>query len=182
MENYEIYVAKENKEIQGFNFRPGFIALFEKENILAATSGWESGGCLMVYRQDSKGNWQGKWEDEEDGINVPEILQAIADYEEKVELEKALKFAEGKKLKISETPLKFTDEVPGKKCNDGGEYGFYTVYCPTENPGIYRVMTETTCNFDSCGTGYQGIRALTVSEYRKLKKESDKVEAAGSLY
>ena len=73
--------------------------------------------------------------------------------------------------------------IPGDKSNNGGEYGFYTRYRPIpEYPGIYRVFTETTCDFDACGTGYVGTVALTVLEHQKLRKASDEVEAAGSLY
>lgn len=102
---------------------------------------------------------------------------------EKKELQQALAYAAGKKLHISEDDIVFTDVVPGEKCNNGGEYGFYTRYSPIqEHPGIYRVYTETTCDFDACGTGYEGIRALTIAEYRKFRKESNEIEAAGSLY
>ena len=77
----------------------------------------------------------------------------------------------------------FTDVAPGEKSRNGGEYGFYTRYIAIpDHPGIYNVVTETTCDFDTCGTGSQGIKALTVSEYRQLKKASDKTEEGGSLY
>jgi hypothetical protein len=183
----KVKIFERTEKVQGFNFQEGFAAfLNDSGEIVAATSGYETdngnGGYwgLYVYRPDSSGDWVGEWENNEEAY---ELLGAIEKWQEKKELEKALKFAEGKKLKISETPLRFTAKVPGRKCHDGGEYGFYSRYCPIpEHPGIYKVFTETTCNFDSCGTGYQGIRALTVSEYRKLKRESDKVEAAGSLY
>jgi hypothetical protein len=98
-------------------------------------------------------------------------------------LSEALAYAEGKKLHISDVDLVFTNVVPGEKHRDGGEYGFYTRFSPMpEYPGIYRVWTGTTCDFDACGTGPQGIRALTTREYRRLKKASDRIEARGSLY
>ena len=176
-----VKVFNEKIELQGFNFQPGFVALVEGETILAATSGWECNGCIFVYRPTEDG-WRGDWEGPET-FPVQLVLDAIQDWKDSAELSKALSFAEGKKLHISESDVVFTDVVPGEKHHDGGEYGFYTRYSPMpEYPGIYRVSTETSCEFDACGTGPQGIRALTVREYRRLKKASDKVEARGSLY
>lgn len=105
--------------------------------------------------------------------------------QEAKEIEKAIlqAQAEGKSLHMSEEDIVFVDTVPGARCNNGGEYGFYTRYCPIpEHPGIYRVYTETTCDFDSCGTGYEGIHCLTEDDYKEFRKASDEIEAAGNLY
>ena len=178
----EIMIATKTVTLSGFSFKPGFAALVEGDNILAATSGWECEGNLYVYRPQSDGTWQGDWEGPET-FPVEEVLDAIQDWQDNQDLQKALAYAEGKKLHISDVDLVFTNVVPGEKHRDGGEYGFYTRYSPIPGyPGIYRVSTETSCDFDSCGTGCQGIRALTVQEYRRLRRHSDKVEAAGSLY
>ncbi len=168
-----VKVFNEKIELQGFNFQPGFVALVEGDNILAATSGWECNGCIFVYRPQSDG-WRGDWEGPET-FPVQEVLDAIQDWQDQQELVKALAYAKGKKLHISDGDIEFTDVVPGEKHRDGGEYGFYTRYSPIPGyPGIYRVSTECTCDFDTCGTGPQGIRALTTREYRRLKKASDK--------
>ena len=179
----KIHVFCEPQELCGFNFKEGFAALLNnKGNPAAATSGWECEGSLYVYRPQSDGTWQGDWEGPET-FPVEEVLDAIQDWQDNQDLQKALSFAEGKKVHISNEDIVFTDVVPGEKHHDGGEYGFYTRYHPIPgHPGIYRVSTECTCDFDRCGTGYEGIRALTVREYRRLKKASDKVEARGSLY
>jgi hypothetical protein len=176
----------ENIKIQGFTLQPGFVALVEDDDILAVTSGWEHqdscGPMLFVYRPQSDGTWVGRWEDETT-FPVEDVLDAMEAWRDNQDLQKALAYAKGKKLYLSNEDIVFTDVVPGDRCNDGGEYGFYTRYRPIPGyPGIYRVSTETSCEFDACGTGYQGIRALTTREYRRLKKASDKVEAAGSLY
>jgi len=65
-----------------------------------------------------------------------------------------------------------TDQVAGDKCNNGGEYGFYTDYVKTKIPGLYARKTWTTCDFDSCGTGFEGFEWLTVQEVEKIKNES----------
>ena len=52
-------------------------------------------------------------------------------------------------------------EGPGDKCNDGGEYGYYMDFRKTEIPGLYDVESWTTCDFDSCGTGFEGFAWLT---------------------
>jgi hypothetical protein len=172
--------------VQGFTLQPGFVALVEGNKILAVTSGWEHwdacGPMLFVYRPAVDGTWVGRWEDETT-FPVQETLDGITAWRDQTELSKALQYAEGKKLYISNEDVVFTDVMPGDRCYNGGEYGFYTRYSPIPGyPGIYRVSTECTCDFDRCGTGPQGIRALTVREYRRLKKASDRVEAEGSLY
>jgi hypothetical protein len=178
----EIMIATETVTLSGFSFKPGFAALVEGDAILAATSGWEESGMLYVYRPAQDGSWSGDWEGPET-FPVEEVLDAIQDWKDNQDLQKALAYAEGKKLHIAESDVVFTDVVPGEKHHDGGEYGFYTRFSPIPGyPGIYRVSTESTCDFDSCGCGYQGIRALTTREYRRLKKASDRIEARGSLY
>ncbi len=178
----KIMIFDEAQKFCGFNFKEGFAALLDDNgNPAAATSGWECNGCIFVYRPTEDG-WRGDWEGPET-FPVQKVLDAIQDWQDQQELARALRYAEGKKVHISDVDLVFTDVVPGEKSRDGGEYGFYTRYSPIPGyPGIYRVFTETTCDFSACGTGPQGIRALTAREYRRLKKASDKVEAAGSLY
>ena len=177
-----IKVFTNSEVVDGFNFKEGFVALVDDSgNIIAATSGWESNGELYVYRPQPDG-WAGNWENEET-FPVADVLSAIEEWRENKDLRKALAYAKGKKLYVSNEPIQFTDVVPGRKRFNGGEYGFYTVYYPIpEYPGIYRVFTETTCDFDACGTGYEGITALTIAEYRKLRKKSDEIEDVGSLY
>ena len=180
---YSIKVFTNNSVVDGFNFKEGFVALVDgSDHILAATSGWECNGELYVYRPQPDGNWTGHWENEET-FPVADVLSAIKEWRENEDLRKALAYAKGKRLCISDRPIRFTDVVPGEKRFNGGEYGFYTIYYPIQGyPGIYRVFTETTCDFDACGTGYVGIRALTVSEYRRLRRKSDEIEDVGSLY
>jgi len=178
----KIKIFNEHEKVQGFFFKPGHAALVEEGAILAATSGWECEGNLFVYRPAEDGSWQGSWEGPET-FPCQEVLEAMETWQDQQDMEKALAYAKGKKVHISDVDLVFTNVVPGEKHRDGGEYGFYTRYSPIPGyPGIYRVSTETSCEFDACGTGYQGIRALTTREYRRLKKASDRIEAAGSLY
>jgi len=171
----------------GFTFKPGFVVLVDdQDNTMAVTSGWDHrdslGVMLFVYRPTKDGIWEGRWEDETT-FPVLDALEMIDLWVDVTDLIKAVAYATGKELYVSENDVVFTDTVGGEKCNNGGEYGFYTRYIPlTEYPGIYKVYTETTCDFDACGTGYQGIRALTVREYRRLRRASDKIEAEGSLY
>ena len=119
------------------------MALLNKSGTpVAATSGWECEGNLFVYRPAEDGSWAGSWEGPET-FPVQEVLEAIQDWKDQQELVKALAYAKGKKLHISDVDLVFTDVVP-KKSPDGEEYGFYTRYSPIPgHPGIYRVSTET---------------------------------------
>lgn len=77
---------------------------------------------------------------------------------------------------------RFTDVEPGQKSNNGGEYGFYTDLRPTQTPGFFHVESWCTCDFDACGTGYEGVQFFTAADIDKMQAESDKVEAEGSLY
>lgn len=86
-------------------------------------------------------------------------------------------------LHVETEPFCFTQVVPGEKSSNGGEYGFWEQWIPIPKiPGIYKVYSQTTCDFDSCGTGFEGVRLLTEQDYIARKAESDKVEANGSLY
>ena len=75
-----------------------------------------------------------------------------------------------------------TDVVAGRKCSDGGQYGFYTEYTPTKLVGVYEVESSCTCTFDRCGTGFEGYIILTRKKYKELISESDEIEKRGSLY
>ena len=44
------------------------------------------------------------------------------------------------------------DVVPGEKCNNGGEYVFYTTYSPTTKSGNNKLKSISTCDYDICGT------------------------------
>lgn len=76
----------------------------------------------------------------------------------------------------------FTDVVPGEKASNGGEYGFYTVLYPTTVAGVFRVYTECTCDFDDCGTGFEGVWWYSKDDIEQWQKESDLIEEIGSLY
>lgn len=65
-----------------------------------------------------------------------------------------------------------TDVIPGEKCNNGGEYGFYTEYIQTDIPGLYAMETSCTCDFDRCGTGFEGLRWLTLEDYDRITAAS----------
>jgi hypothetical protein len=86
-------------------------------------------------------------------------------------------------LHVAEEPFRFTIVAPGEKSSNGGEYGFWEEWVPIPNlPGLYRVYTETSCDFDNCGCGFERIQVLSEAEYSHLREASDKIEEAGSLY
>lgn len=76
----------------------------------------------------------------------------------------------------------FTDVVPGEKCNNGGEYGFYTHLYPSSLPGVFEVVTSTTCEISPCGTGVEGYQYFTDDDIRRMTAESDEVEERGCMY
>ena len=67
------------------------------------------------------------------------------------------------------------EDVPaGEKCNNGGEYGFYTNYRKTDIDGLYKITTWCTCDFDSCGTGFQGYEWIIKDKFEELSN-SEKI-------
>lgn len=180
----EIQVYETKETIDGFTFQNGFASWTDDSGVRYATSGWKSQGLLFVYRLID-GEWTGEW-DWQSGYC--QIIDAIEEYKSKKPMSLAIAEAEKISLEIdddlftSSEEIKFTNVVAGKKCCDGGEYGFYTIYTPANFPGVYKVRTETTCDFDRCGTGPCGFEALSTSKYKILRAESDRIEAEGSLY
>lgn len=61
------------------------------------------------------------------------------------------------------------DVEPGEKCNNGGEYGFYTNYRKTDIDGLYRVSTWCTCDFDNCCTGFQDYEWISNKVFEELR-------------
>lgn len=161
--------------VDGFNVKPGFIVLADGDNAVAITSGLECNGQLFVYRPTVSG-WVGNWETEET-FPVEFALEAIEEYQHKQDFEQAVKDAHekearGEQLLISKEKIVIVEQEAGEKCHDGGEYGFWTDYIPSSVPGVYKVVSHTTCDFDDCGTGYEGYTALTVNEYEEMMKYS----------
>ena len=79
--------------------------------------------------------------------------------------------------------FRVTEVVPGDKCNNGGEYGFYSVFSQTPISGVYFWRRTTTCDFDECGTGPQGYVVLTKSIVERILKESKKItDAADEMW
>lgn len=74
-----------------------------------------------------------------------------------------------------------TEIVPGDKCNNGGEYGFASVFTKTKVPGIYFWDRETTCDFDGCGTGPQGYVVLTKEKVFRMLEEEKRITSAAKV-
>lgn len=66
-----------------------------------------------------------------------------------------------------------TNKSAGSKCNDGGEYGFYTTYSRTSIAGLYEVSTSTSCDFSTCGTGFSHFEWLDTDKAEKIFSEGD---------
>lgn len=77
---------------------------------------------------------------------------------------------------------KFVDVLPGERCNNGGEYGFYSSYYPTDRKGVYEYYTSCTCDFDECGTGRKGFVVLTKDDLARLCEDEEEVLERGCLY
>lgn len=176
-----IEIVKENMRVKDFNIKKGFIIFKDiNNNIISISSGWNDRGMLYVYTHQN-GEWTGDWENSYD-FPVFEALEILREYEKEKEME-ILKLEvknlleNGEKLYISNEleRIRFIDELPGNKSGDGGDYGFFSTYYPTDIEGIYEYYTSTTCEFDTCGTGYEGLVILTKDRYIYLKEEEKKI-------
>lgn len=107
-------------------------------------------------------------------------MKTIFDYERTAQIENALRYLKGRKPHISKEVITFTEKVAGRKSRDGGEYGEWATYTPISGlHGVYEVETHTTCEIADCGTGYEGIHALTEEMYQEMRLESDRIEKQG---
>lgn len=172
---------------KGFTIKAGFVACLDKDgNPYEITSGWrDHNGDLYVYTYNSESQeWTGSWECSMGGglYYADDVSRLQDEYQDELDTKKALAYLKGKKPYISEDEIVFTDVIAGENSNNGGEYGFYTTYVPLSNKGLYKKYTSCTCDFDTCGTGYEGIVALTQSMYNRLVKKENKVLRDGCLY
>lgn len=71
-----------------------------------------------------------------------------------------------------------TEVVAGERCNNGGEYGFTSIFSRTPISGIYFWRRTTTCDFDECGTGPQGYVVLTKSIVERILAVSKRINDA----
>jgi len=83
---YSIIKFNRPRKIRGFNFQRGFLAVVKDGQIIAATSGWCSGGChygdanssALVYRRRNR-QWAGDWvcgSEYRDGRSSPLVMLA----------------------------------------------------------------------------------------------------------
>lgn len=172
-----IEIANVDKIINGFSVKEGYLVFASNSDVVAISSGWYDRGMMYIYTYQD-GEWLGNWENEFDFpveeayLKLEEWLRLKEFEDMEAEVEKLL--ADGVELYVSDEPIRFTDEVAGNKCSDGGEYGFYSTYYPTEIEGMYEYYTSTTCEFDSCGTGYEGLVILTQDKYEYFANEEKK--------
>ena len=167
----QLVLIKKSGIVEGFHVKPGFVVMVDDDEVVAITSGWECNGQLFVYRPSADG-WEGNWETDET-FPVEYVLEIIDEYQRKADFKKAVKeakekAAKGEKLLYSDKTITIVQQKAGEKCHDGGEYGFWTDYIPSSVPGVYKVVSHTTCDFDPCGTGYEGYTALTEKEYSEM--------------
>lgn len=154
--------------------------------------------ALYVYEFINDG-WKGRWmrfkldltDDLLDELHdvVKDIIAAREEASLQAEWEAACKEAKShpeEELAVfdgeSNEYWKFVDVLPGEKCNNGGEYGFYSSYYPTERKGVYLYITSCTCDFDPCGTGREGFVVLTKDDLARLIKNHEAVLERGCLY
>lgn len=174
MKKLNFKIVKEYGNIDGFTVKPGYVR-FENGTL---SSGWSQGDAIFVYSKVD-GEWKGDWESEDDGYPVSEIEEALAEWQEQQDL---------KEVEILNNPylggeFDIVTVVAGERCYNGGEFGFWDTYSPVPGkPGVYRVESKTTCDFDACGTGYEGFAFISVDEYNHLRREEGELLALGSQY
>ena len=171
----KIKIARANENINNFTVKEGYILFKKGDDIVAISSGWHDDRQNLYIYTHQNGEWVGNWEDEFD-FPIDEAMEMLQGWQReqeiqelKTEIDKLLE--DRVALYKSDELIRFTDEVAGSKSSDGGEYGFYSTYYPTSLAGVYDYYTSTTCEFDSCGTGYEGLVVLTQDKYEYLVNE-----------
>lgn len=160
------------EKIEGFTLKKGFVVL-DKETA-AEQLGVETLSVAVVSIVDLEKGWCRAFVETAEGwkMDYPEVswrfAELLNDLKEVVFTHKAKPEEE----LYTGSSFYITDTLPGEKCNNGGEYGFYTDYIQTSIPGLYAVKTSTTCDFDRCGTGFEGLHWLTLEDYNHIAKKS----------
>lgn len=160
------------EKFEGFTFKKGMIAL-DKETA-AEQLGIETLSMVVVSMVDLERGYCRAFTETAEGwvIDFPDLdgdfAELLSDLQEVVHTLQSKPVGE----LYTGSSFSVTDVIPGEKCNNGGEYGFYTDYIQTDIPGLYAVETSTTCDFDRCGTGFEGLRWLTLEDYDRITAAS----------
>ena len=82
MSEYKLVKINKNRLVNGFYFRRGFLAIVYDGHVVAATSGWCSGGsygypnnAAFIYRRFG-GNWEGEWVHDAASVKGPHAVAA----------------------------------------------------------------------------------------------------------
>ena len=170
--NEFVGVCVERCEYHGFHIKPGMIVI-DKNLAREAFGITHIEDDAIVSYKDAEDDYFGIWVKVKGGYRGRERCIALHLNELEADLED-LVISCGQKVidkLICDRPsdsevytgkgFRITYEEPGNKCSDGGEYGYYTDFRKTDIPGLYDVESWTTCDFDSCGTGFEGFAWLT---------------------
>ena len=160
------------EKFEGFTFKKGMIAL-DKETA-AEQLGIKTLSMVVVSMVDLERGYCRAFTETTNGweMDFPELNEDFAELLN--DLQEVVFTAQARPEGELYTGGSFvvTDVIPGEKCHNGGEYGFYTEYIQTAIPGLYAVETSTTCDFDRCGTGFEGLRWLTLEDYNRITAAS----------
>ena len=190
--------------IKGFVCKPEMIVIGNDEGAIAVITRFgfdeEHNELYKIYVYEFlNGKWRGRWlrfkldltDDLLDELHdvIRDIIEAREQALLQAEWESACKEADShpeEELAVFDGEdneyWKFVDVLPGEKSNNGGEYGFYSSYYPTERKGVYEYYTSCSCDFDPCGTGREGFVVLTKDDLARLIKDHEAVLERGCLY
>lgn len=162
------------EKIEGFTLKKGFIVLDKETAAEQLDMETLSIAIISIINTDRDYCWCRAFVETETGweMDYPELYRDFAELLH--DLKETLFTYKAKPEGELYTGSSFivTDVIPGEKCNNGGEYGFYTEYIQTAMPGLYAMETSTTCDFDRCGTGFEGLRWLTLEDYDRIVEKS----------
>lgn len=82
---------------------------------------------------------------------------------------------------LYEDRIEITEVIPGERCNNGGEYGFYSEFYPTDVVGVFFWRRTTTSEW-SCGTGPQGYVVLTKAAVAAMRAAEKDLRNAHEYY
>jgi hypothetical protein len=180
--NEFVGVCVERCEYHGFHIKPGMIVV-DKNLAREALDITHIEDDAIVSYKDANNDYFGIWVKlkgvykKRERCIASHLDKLAADLEEIIatcgqkDIDKLICDRPSDSYAYTGEGFRVTCEEPGDKCNDGGEYGYYMDFRKTEIPGLYDVESWTTCDFDSCGTGFEGFTWLT-ERSAKLWKSS----------
>ena len=175
----QIFIFDKEVILKAFCVKPGYAGLLDdKGKLIAIVDDWTTPRAANVYREKD-GEWTYMRETAET-FPIVEVAGLQEDWNRERNLKDVLLLSFNKDLYVTKDSLVFTTCIERSIVNNEKIFTHYLTYVPTRYPGIYRRWTSITFNTENGDNKSEGpITSLSMTEYNRLKTESDNIIAAG---